>query len=285
MKQILKAIFPALFNKDTNCNVPEDLPEHWDRLAEQMPDLYPAPSTQYYKRSEMALIERYIGPLNGKCVLKLDLWNEAFNTRILHWMKDQGADVYGLDISRVIISRAGSNSVIFNNHLELVQADIRQIPFADNTFDFVYTMGTIEHIDDYNIAIKEVHRVLKDGGKAIIGVPYKWNLFLRPLIVKILDLFGKYPYSPEKSFSYKEFKNAVEEQDLQVRSRSGILAIPGLFRLADLYLFSRKIPFYRLTPLIIRPFEFMEKRWDWASRLGYLIALIVEKTPAENNSK
>ena len=284
MKRFLKAIFPAQLSKDMAIDIPEDLPEHWDQLAEEMPDLYPAPSTQYYKRSEMALIERYIGPLDGKSVLKLDLWNEAFNTRILHWMKDQGADVYGLDISRVIISRATKNSVVFNNNLELVQADIRHVPFEDNSFDFVYTMGTIEHIEDYHIARKEIHRVLKHGGKAIIGVPYKWNLFLRPLIVKILDILGKYPYSPEKSFGYKEFKNAVEDQNLQVCNRSGILAIPGLIRLADLYLFSRKIPFYKLTPLIIGPFEFMEQRWDWTNRLGYLIALIVEKVPAEIKS-
>ena len=47
---------------------------------------------------EIALLSRCLGDLAGRRVLKLDLWNEAFNTRILHWMAAQGAETYGLDV-------------------------------------------------------------------------------------------------------------------------------------------------------------------------------------------
>ncbi len=89
--------------------------ERWDALARTMPDLYPTFSTQYYRRCEVALIERYFGPLQGKRVLKLDLWNEAVNTRILDWMRSQGAEAVGLDFSKEVVRRAHQNSQVTEN--------------------------------------------------------------------------------------------------------------------------------------------------------------------------
>ena len=65
----------------------------WDRIAASVRDFHAAPSTQYYRRCEIALLERSVGSLRGKRVLKLDLWNEAFNTRIQGRMRSQGAEV------------------------------------------------------------------------------------------------------------------------------------------------------------------------------------------------
>ena len=249
----------------------------WDAVARTMPDFYPTPSTQYYRRREIALLQRSFGPLKGKRVLKLDLWDEAVGSQILHWMRSQGAEAFGLDISRIVVARAHNNSRGAADSLNLVQSDIRHLPFESNSFDFLYTMGTIEHIAEYQAAVDEVHRVLKVGGKTIIGVPHKWNIFLRPLLVKALDLFGKYPYSPEKSFSYGELRRVVEQCGLQVRHRTGILAFPGILRMAELFFYKHDIPLYRLTPLLLWPFDFVETRWQWPGFFGYLIALVAEK--------
>jgi SAM-dependent methyltransferase len=249
----------------------------WDRIAEGMPDFFTAPSTQYYRRSEIALIDKHFGSIAGRRILKLDLWNEAINTRILHWMAARGARTFGLDVSNTVVTRAVSS--LRENHFSpgLVQADVRRIPFADATFDFVYTMGTIEHIDEYETALSEIHRVLKEGGLAIVGVPHKWNIFLRPLLVSILEMFHKYPYSPEKSFSAGEMRRAVEKTGFLARRRTGILAIPGIVRMADLFCYRRNIPLYRLTPLALWPFECLERKWAWMGCLGYLLVLVVEK--------
>ncbi len=249
---------------------------HWDAIASRMPDLFPAASTQYYRRCEIALVERCIGPLHGQRVLKLDLWNEAVNTRILHWMRTQGASAFGLDISRVVIDRARNHGNA-PDRLHLVQADIRSLPYRDDSLDFVYTMGTIEHVDEYRQAVREVHRVLRVGGKAIIGVPHRWNVFLRPLLVRALDLVGRYPYSPERSFGAREFHGVVEDAGLRVRRRTGILTVPGIIRMADLFLFRRNIPLHKLTPLLLWPFDYLETRWGWPGHFGYMIALVAEK--------
>lgn len=248
----------------------------WDRVAGSMPDFFRAPSTQYYRRCEIALFERAVGELRGKRVLKLDLWNEAINTRILDWVRSQGAEVVGLDLSRVVAFRARKNAVKNGHAPALLRADIRELPFPEGSFDVVYTMGTIEHIDEYKDALREIHRVLRPGGRAIIGVPHKWDLFLRPLMVWVLDAFGKYLYSPEKSFSAGELRRDVEATGLRVVERTGILTLPGFVRMADLFFFTRRIPLYRLTPLFLAPFE-LETRWRFLGRFGYLLTVVADK--------
>jgi len=242
-----------------------------------MPDLYPAASTAYYRRCEIALLQRSVGTFAGKRVLKLDLWNEAFNTRILPWMEDQGAEVFGLDISGVIVTRAARNAGEERRRPHLLQADIRRIPFPGETFDFVYTMGTIEHIGEYRESLREIRRVLKPGGRAVIGVPHKWNLFLRPLLVALLEVLGKYPYAPEKSFSYGELQRDVERCGLRVVAREGLLVLPGVLRLLDLYLHLHGNPLSRLVPPLLLPFEHLETRWPRTRRFGYLTVAVAAK--------
>jgi SAM-dependent methyltransferase len=52
-----------------------------------------------------------------------------------------------------------------------VKMDIREMPFADNTYDALICNHVLEHIDDELKATKEIYRVLKPGGWAILQVP------------------------------------------------------------------------------------------------------------------
>ena len=53
-----------------------------------------------------------------------------------------------------------------------------------------------------------------------------------------------------------------------------MLFVPGIVRLADLFLHVRGMPMERLTAAATRPFEYAERRWKWARRLGYLVAVV-----------
>jgi ubiquinone/menaquinone biosynthesis C-methylase UbiE len=51
------------------------------------------------------------------------------------------------------------------------QGSVCAMPFADGSFDFVVATDIIEHVEDDSAALREVARVLKDRGKALITVP------------------------------------------------------------------------------------------------------------------
>jgi SAM-dependent methyltransferase len=54
---------------------------------------------------------------------------------------------------------------------EVRKGDVRDVPFADETFDLVLATDIIEHVEDDGRALSEVRRVLKKGGHALITVP------------------------------------------------------------------------------------------------------------------
>jgi SAM-dependent methyltransferase len=51
------------------------------------------------------------------------------------------------------------------------QVDLRKLPFSDHSFDVVYASHVLEHIDDDRSALKEIRRILKPNGIAILPVP------------------------------------------------------------------------------------------------------------------
>ncbi|WP_439475771.1 class I SAM-dependent methyltransferase [Algoriphagus formosus] len=54
---------------------------------------------------------------------------------------------------------------------EVVNMDITRIPYPDSHFDLIICNHVLEHIPNDHQAIKELHRVLKPFGKAILQVP------------------------------------------------------------------------------------------------------------------
>jgi len=54
-----------------------------------------------------------------------------------------------------------------------IVADCRDLPFKDNSVDEIYCGHLLEHltIENFNNTIKEMHRVLKAGGKITITIP------------------------------------------------------------------------------------------------------------------
>ena len=48
-------------------------------------------------------------------------------------------------------------------------ADAQQLPFADHQFDIVFASHVMYHVPDPRLAVDEIHRVLKPGGRAVIS--------------------------------------------------------------------------------------------------------------------
>ncbi len=62
-----------------------------------------------------------------------------------------------------------------NSPIADVKADICDLPFKDNSYDFIICNHVLEHIPDDTKAMQELYRVLAPGGIAILQVPYDRN--------------------------------------------------------------------------------------------------------------
>jgi SAM-dependent methyltransferase len=155
--------------------------------------------------------------------------------------------------------------------------DVRDLPFRDASFDAIYSMGTIEHFDETEHAVEEMARVLKPGGRAIVGVPNRYDPFLRPLLATLLQAIGLYGYGYEKSYSRRALRQMLEKAGLEVVAETAILFLPGWLRMLDLACHSWCRPLAVVTGALVRPFELLDRHVPAVRRHGYLLATIAVK--------
>lgn len=67
----------------------------------------------------------------------------------------------------------GFKNIDISSNAEIVlDVGKEPLPFDDSSVDLVYSYHTIEHVPDYLFVMKQIFRVLKDGGTLLMGVPY-----------------------------------------------------------------------------------------------------------------
>ena len=91
-------------------------------------------------------------------------------------MRKYGANVFSIDISGERVASTGfKHSLLKEGFGFAAQANAENIPFADNSFDIVYSNGVWMHSESYENIAKEAFRVLKPGGKLVIMLYAKYS--------------------------------------------------------------------------------------------------------------
>lgn len=88
----------------------------------------------------------------------------------LYLAKKFNAKVTGITLSPVQASRAAERATeaLLNTQASFQVADAQNMPFADNSFDLVWSLESGEHMPDKTKFMQECYRVLKPGGKFIM---------------------------------------------------------------------------------------------------------------------
>lgn len=87
-----------------------------------------------------------------------------------------------------------------NSPLADVKADICNLPFKNNSYDFIFCNHVLEHIPDDTKAMMEIYRILKPGGTAILQIPQdltRENTFQDDSITSKTErakIFGQYDH-------------------------------------------------------------------------------------------
>jgi len=79
-----------------------------------------------------------------------------------------GADYTGVDLTDAAVDLARKRFELFGLPGEFRAADAESLDFADESFDLVYSHGVLHHTPDIARAVREIHRVLKPEGRAIV---------------------------------------------------------------------------------------------------------------------
>ncbi len=84
-----------------------------------------------------------------------------------------GMEVVGLDRDAGLLARARSK-------VRPLQGDAGQLPFASSTFDAVHIRLLLRHVPDPTVVLAEAHRVLRPGGRLLLGDSDDGMLVLHP---------------------------------------------------------------------------------------------------------
>jgi len=130
--------------------------------------------------------------LEDRKVLEIGLGQGADSEQLIR----RGARWSGLDLTAAAVDRVRSRldlrALPFD---ELRQGSALDMPFADQSFDMVFSHGVLHHIPEIRQAQKEIHRVLKTGGElvAMLYARQSLNYQVAIRVVRRAALVGLYP--------------------------------------------------------------------------------------------
>lgn len=128
---------------------------------------------------ERLLLDR-IGAARGLRILDVGCGDGVLATRLAQG----GARVTGLDASADMIAAARHRAKAAGVKVDLVEGSAGDLPFPAGHFDCVVSVATLCFVDDPRQAVREMVRVLKPGGRLILGELGRWNLWAAPRRVK-----------------------------------------------------------------------------------------------------
>jgi SAM-dependent methyltransferase len=90
-----------------------------------------------------------------------------------------GAIAVGIDVTAKHVEMARERVGVL---AEVHQGDMRQLPFQDESFDYVYSHGVLHHSDEPQRVIRELFRILRPGGRFNVHVYALWS-YITPRVV------------------------------------------------------------------------------------------------------
>jgi SAM-dependent methyltransferase len=174
-------------------------------------------------------------------VLKTDVFDEAVADGLYPFLRKRADEVVGIDVSEGAVAAARRYP---DFHAEC--ADVRDLDFADDSFDAVISNSTLDHLETIDViraALRELARVLAPGGVLVVSLDNPVN----PLVAArnvlpfgALNRLGLVPYTIGATCGPRRLRRLLEEAGLVVDELTAIMHVPRV--LAGLSRRTRPLP-------------------------------------------
>jgi ubiquinone/menaquinone biosynthesis C-methylase UbiE len=114
---------------------------------------------------------------------------------------EAGADYIGVDLTDEAVELARTRFNLFHLPGKFQTADAENLPFAESSFDLVYSHGVLHHTPETGKAIKEIHRVLKPRGRAMVMLYHRGSYNYR-VNISVLRRAGARLLKSEKGIKF-----------------------------------------------------------------------------------
>ena len=235
-----------------------------DQVAQFVVDENPDTWRTFCDRLTTQLLTR-LGPATiGKRAIKTDLFDEAAGVGVAAALNTVASEVFGTDLSSTITDTAQRK----DRSLRVLQSDVRALPLAGDSFDFVLSNSTLDHFenrDDIDRSVEELHRILVPGGELLITL----DNTLHPVValrsglpLRLLRRSGAIPYDVGATLSMKRLVRLLESTGFRVAETGTLMHVPRFFALHFVHrkdVRRQGVPDERAVTRMLR--------WEWLDRL------------------
>jgi SAM-dependent methyltransferase len=233
------------------------------------------------REAHLDLLEGWLPDLTGVALLKTDLWEEGIaGDELLFTLAERSGRAVGMDLSPMVVSAAAEANYFERDNLQLVRADVRKLPFQDDSFHVVLSTSTLDHLDrsGYVQALSEIHRVLAPGGVLLLTFDNADNV-TDPLL-RVADRLKLLPFSVSSSLSLAELKVELRRSGFSVSEGTYIVHGPRILTTLAVRA-ARLLPSTystRVVRQLLRRLDAMGRQWP--RRLGSFVAVRATKRAA-----
>lgn len=254
---------------------------YWESIADKWK--MTRPDRLWRKHSDainQSLLFRWLPEQPVPWLLKTDTFDEAVGEGLARILRTRAHTVIGMDLSfqNVQLACRGGTSV------RGACADVRYLPFQDQSFDVVVSNSTLDHfqtLDEITVSLRELYRVLRKEGQFIVTLDNLVNPTIavrNHLPFKLLNRMGIVPYFVGATCGPRRLQKLLREVGFEVRDVTAVLHCPRLFAvLVAKFLCSRaKPPAQQHFLRWLQTFEGLS-RWPTRYITGHFIAVRAEK--------
>jgi len=140
-----------------------------DRVKRAYEAIYTGPGIHQLGSFYFWLLD-VLSPCSGQRLLDVSCGEGT----LVHLARAHGLEAYGLDLAEAAVRIARRKVELQTGGGDFIVAAGEHLPYADASFDYVTNIGSLEHFTDVAAGVREMARVLRPNGVAMVLVP---NLF------------------------------------------------------------------------------------------------------------